>query len=106
MTGRRDGDRPRARLHHPQDLGTQCPRSRLDYCCDWTDWLGDDVIAHSLWVAESSRLAVFGEYMEDTKTWVWLTGGTAGTTYRVTNRIGTAGGRTDDRSMTVRVKDL
>ena len=35
----------------------------------------------------------------------WISGGTAGTTYRVTCRIVTAGGRTDDRSIFIKVKE-
>jgi hypothetical protein len=36
---------------------------------------------------------------------VWLSGGTVGTTYRIVCRISTAGGRTDDRSIFVKIKD-
>ena len=40
-----------------------------------------------------------------TKATVWLSGGQAGATYTVTNRIVTTGGRTDDRSIAIKVED-
>lgn len=40
-----------------------------------------------------------------TKATVWLSGGTAGHIYTVTNRITAAVGRTDERSITLRVQD-
>jgi len=47
--------------------------------------------------------------MADSKTatsaTVWLSGGTAGQSYIVTNRITTAAGRTEDRSFTIRVEE-
>jgi hypothetical protein len=39
-----------------------------------------------------------------TVTTVWLSGGVAGTDYLVTVRIVTDGGRTDERSLTIRVR--
>jgi hypothetical protein len=35
----------------------------------------------------------------------WLSGGTAGQSFTVTNRITTTGGRTEDRSFTIRVEE-
>lgn len=40
-----------------------------------------------------------------TKATVWLSGGTAGQIYTVTNRITTAAGRTEDRSFAIRVEE-
>jgi hypothetical protein len=40
-----------------------------------------------------------------TTTTVWLSGGTAGYNYKVENRITTVGGRTDDRTLLIRVRE-
>lgn len=78
------------------------PDATLDYRVDWTAWLNGDTISSSTWiVAEVAGAAGLVKSNEDntaTTTIVWLSGGTVNTRYRVTNRIVTAGGRTDDRS--------
>jgi hypothetical protein len=83
---------------------TKDPHAVLDYAIDWTRWLAGDTIATSEWL-----LPVGLTKMADTKTasssTVWLSGGTAGQSYIVTNRITTAGGRTEDRSFTIRVEE-
>lgn len=42
----------------------------------------------------------------DTSVVVWLSGGTAGTDYKVTCRIVTSASRTDDRSVVIQVRNL
>ncbi len=63
-------------------------------------------IASSQWLLEDGALI---EKVTDastlTKATVWLRGGQKGTTYLVTNRIVTVGGRTDDRTISVKVED-
>ena len=85
---------------------TKDPDAVLDYSVDWSAWLGGDEIASSEWRLEQGALI---EKVTDTKTatktTVWLRGGQAGTTYLVNNRIVTAGGRTDDRTISVKVED-
>lgn len=78
----------------------------LDYGFDWsTDgWLGVDTIATSTWTVPAGLTSEATSNTTTTAT-VWLSGGTAGTVYQVTNRIVTAAGRTDERSFTVRVAD-
>ena len=41
----------------------------------------------------------------DTSTTIWLQGGATGQKYDITNRIVTAGGRTDDRTFTVQIRE-
>lgn len=80
------------------------PNALLDYVADWSEWLDTDTIATSTWTVPAG-LTNEGEQNTTTTATVWLSGGTAGTSYTVTNRISTAGGRTDDRSITVKVKE-
>jgi hypothetical protein len=83
---------------------TKDPDAILDYAVDWSRWLAGDTIAASLWIVPAG-LAKVTESNSATKAIVWLSGGTAGQSYTVTNRITTAGGRTEDRSFTIRVED-
>lgn len=83
---------------------TKDPNAVLDYTIDWTRWLAGDTIATSEWLVPIGLAKV-----ADTKTassaTVWLSGGTAGQSCAVTNRITTTGGRTEDRSFTIRVEE-
>ena len=74
----------------------------LDYTVDWELWLGSDTISTSSWSADSG-ITVVTSTNSTTSATVWLSGGTAGEVYNITNRIVTAGGRTDDRTVVVRV---
>jgi len=76
----------------------------LDYTVDWTLWLDSDTISTSAWSAESG-ITVDSSSSSTTSATVWLSGGTAGTVYMVTNRITTAAGRTDDRRLLIKVVD-
>lgn len=80
------------------------PDSKLDYGFDWTDWLMEgDTISTSTWAVDDSDLVDSTPTNSSTGTSVWLDGGVAGTTYKVTNSIVTAQGREEDRSFYVRV---
>ena len=83
---------------------TKDPNAVLDYTIDWTRWLAGDQVATSEWLVPTGLTKV-----ADTKTassaTVWLSGGTAGQSYTVTNRITTTGGRAEDRSFTIRVEE-
>lgn len=80
------------------------PDSVLDYTVDWDSWLSTDTISSSDWVIESGITEDSASNTTTTAT-VWLSGGTAGTRYKVTNRIVTAEGRTADRSFYVSVAE-
>lgn len=80
------------------------PNAVLDYVNDWSDWLGTDTIVTSTWTPPTG-ITVDSHVSTDTSATVWLSGGTAGTTYSVVNRIVTAAGRTEDRTLTFRVVD-
>ncbi len=85
---------------------TKDPDAVLDYSVDWSAWLAGDQIATSAWLLEQGALLeIVTDTKIATKATVWLRGGQKGTTYLVTNRIVTMGGRTDDRTITVKVED-
>jgi hypothetical protein len=82
------------------------PDATLDYIFDWSQWLTlvADTISTNTIVAETG-ITVGAHTNSTTAVTIWLSGGTAGTTYKVTCRIVTAGGRTDDRSIYIKVKE-
>ena len=80
---------------------TKDPAGVLDYTFDWADWLAvGDTIQTSTWSVPTGITQVTTA-LAGAKASIWLSGGTAGTTYRVTNHIVTTGGRTDERSFTI-----
>ena len=81
------------------------PDAVLDYSVDWSTWLGSDTISSSTWPVVPSGITKDSDTNDTTGTTVWLSGGTAGQTYLLTNRIVTAGGRTDDRSITINITE-
>lgn len=85
---------------------TKDPSAVLDYGFDWRAWLesaGNDTIDTSTWTVDTG-LTVNASTVSGGVSVVWLSGGTVGVNYTVTNRIVTAGGRTDERSLTVLVR--
>ena len=83
---------------------TKDPNAVLDYSIDWTRWLAGDQIATSQWIVPSGLTKMADSKTASSAT-VWLSGGSVGQSYTVTNRITTAAGRTEDRSFTVRAEE-
>jgi hypothetical protein len=79
------------------------PGASLDYTIDWSGWLGTDTIATSTWTA-ATGIAVGVTTNTTTSATVWLSGGTVGQIYAVTNHIVTAAGRTDSRTLSIEVQ--
>lgn len=81
------------------------PDATLDYAIDWSDWLDGDTIADSSWTASDGITIADDPAPSHTTTvaTVWLSGGTLGGMYDVTNRITTAAGRIADRTIVIRV---
>jgi len=79
------------------------PQAILDYAIDWTSWLSSDTISTSTWTVPSGITKV-SDSTTTTTTTIWLSGGTADTDYELINHIVTAGGREDDRTITIRVR--
>lgn len=85
-------------------LFTKDPIAALDYTIDWAAWLDDDTISESTWEA-ADGIDVDSDTATTTTTTVWLSGGTLGDTYDITNHIVTAAGREDDRTFKVKVTE-
>lgn len=76
----------------------------LDFGIDWSTWLEDgEILVSSQWLVPEGLARIDDTYDTSGRVVVWLSGGTAGTTYRLTNRVQTSRNRTDDRSIFVRV---
>ena len=80
------------------------PNAVLDYQIDWETWLDSDTISTSTWTVPTG-ITKDSDTNSTTTTTIWLSGGTAGTSYTLLNRVVTAGGRTDDRSITIIVRE-
>jgi len=78
------------------------PDAVLDYSVDWSDWLDGDAITASQWIVPAG-LTLDSSTNSTTATTAWLSGGAVRFRYTVTNRITTASGRVDDRSIVVQV---
>jgi len=67
-----------------------------DWTKDWTTALDGDTISTSSWAVAGpdALLVVDSDTNSSSSATVWLSGGTEGVTYRVTNTINTAGLRT------------
>lgn len=85
---------------------TKDPNEVVDYDLDWSDLMTDDTdtIATSSWTVPAG-ITKDSSSNTTTRTKVWLSGGTAGETYTLLNRITTAGGRTLDQSVKLKMKD-
>ena len=85
---------------------TKDPDAALDYGIDWEDWLNGDTIATSTWTVPAG-LTEDSDSATATVATVWVSGGTAGTEYVLTNRIVTTNSpaRTEERSITILVTE-
>lgn len=82
------------------------PDEVLDYRIDWTARLDTDSIVASTWVISGTDAALDEDsnlFSADLTT-IWLSGGTVGVKYLLTNHITTAGGRQMDQTVALKVK--
>lgn len=64
---------------------------------DWSVRLDPgDTIASSSWLPMPDGLTKVSDTKDDTSATIWLSGGTDGTDYEITNRVVTTAGRTFD----------
>ncbi len=75
-----------------------------DYGFDWSAWLGTDTISASVWIVPDG-ITKESDTNDTTTTTIWLSSGTSGSHYNLTNRITTLGGRTEDRTGVLKVKE-
>jgi len=81
------------------------PAEKLDYTIDYSEELTDvaDSISSSAWTVESGITNEAIVNTSNTAT-IWLSGGTDGTTYDITNQITTNTARIYRQKMTIGVK--
>ena len=79
------------------------PDEVLDYTVNWTARIDPDTISTSTWLVPVG-ITKNSDSHTTTVTTIWLSGGTIGTKYTLTNRIVTIGGRTMDQSIDIKVK--
>ncbi|HKP35125.1 MAG TPA: hypothetical protein VJT70_10155 [Sphingomicrobium sp.] len=85
------------------------PAAVLDYAIDWgAEYLGEgDLLAQSSWSVdpdETDGIAVVSSEFGERLSSVQASGGIAGRVYRLSNRVVTQSGRTDERSIVLRVE--
>lgn len=80
------------------------PDAILDYTFDWEPYLTpiSDTISSVTWVVSSGITTSSPSHTTNTAT-VFVTGGVLDTTETLTCRIVTAGGRTDDRTISLKI---
>ena len=87
------------------------PSAVLDYAFDWTGWLaaGETIAVDSetgeklITITADTGITVDSWTESDGKIIVWLSGGTAGIYYKVACLITTSAGRTDERTIWIKV---
>jgi hypothetical protein len=85
------------------------PDAVLDYSIDWgAEYLDDgELLAASEWSVdpdESGGVSVVGSDFDASTSSVKAAGGVAGRLYRLANKVTTASGRIDERSIVIRVE--
>lgn len=84
------------------NLESKDPNDIKDYVLSWATYLGADTILTSTWIMPAGITKDSDSYTTQATT-IWLSGGTAGTNYLLTNRVTTAAGRTLDQTIKITV---
>jgi hypothetical protein len=79
------------------------PSAVLDWAFDWTDWLATSETIANHTITADTGLKVDSSAENNGKITVWLSGGTAGINYKVACKITTSAGRTDERTIWIKV---
>lgn len=80
------------------------PEAKLDYGFDWSAWLATgETISGSTWDVPAGLTVVSNSHNGTTSS-IWLSGGTSGVDYDITNHIVTSAAREDDRTMKIKVR--
>lgn len=88
------------------DTFVKDPQAVLDYIVDWEDALvTGESLSSSTWTVAAGLTNVTTSFSSTDAT-IWLSGGSAGITYLVTNHIITTEGREDDKSFRIRGRHL
>lgn len=75
----------------------------LDYGINWSQFLGTDTITASGWQISPGGLVDSRDSFTPQIATVWLSSGTPGQTYSVTNTITTAAGRVVDQTVNITI---
>lgn len=80
------------------------PNAILDYSFDWSLYLTPlaDSIQTATWIPDTG-LTIVSDTKTSTTATAFVSGGTVGDILTLTCRITTVGGRTDDRSITLKI---
>jgi hypothetical protein len=81
------------------------PDARKDYGRDWAPWLGQDELITAHTVTAPAGITIDTHAHSDTTVTCFLSGGTAGEDYKVTFHMVTNQGRSDDKSLIVKVRE-
>ena len=82
------------------------PSAVLDYVFDWKEeWLATGETIDNYTITADTGITVDSWTEDDGKVAVWLSGGTAGINYKVACKITTSAGRTDERTIWIKVVD-
>ena len=80
------------------------PDAVLDYALDWTKWLEGDTLTSGTWTIDAGPTIASQNVSAGIVT-MFLSGGVDGTTYVARCRIVTTGGRTEDRTIHIQVRE-
>lgn len=80
------------------------PNATLDYPFDWSDWLTPlgDSISSVVWTLDPSLTLASSSFTGSVAT-PFISGGAAGTTVSVACKVTTVGGRTDERTIWLKI---
>jgi hypothetical protein len=81
------------------------PNAVLDYQWDWTNWLpvGDTITTANVTIA-SGDVTINSQSNTTQTVTAWISAGTVGTEATLTARVTTSQGRTDDRTITLKIQ--
>ena len=89
--------------------GTKDPSETVDFYIDWSDTLAQvspaDTISTSSWTADNG-MTVQSDSSTTTSATAWVSGGTVRKYCNLVNTVVTAGGRTLERTIAVKIQDL
>lgn len=84
------------------------PNAKLPFAVDWSQWLTaeGDTAATATWIVPAGLTQdTPGPSLTGGTATIWLSGGTVDTDYKVTCRLTTTGGRIDDRTIRISVRE-
>ena len=82
------------------------PQANLDYAYDWSTYLGEIFDTIAAVELLTTGVEVSNSSFDNTTVIVWVTGGTVEDTATIVCRITTVGGRVDDRTIYLKIKDM